>query len=386
MIHDRSMQRSRLGSVYPTGVSATFHPIDWLHQDNDMGKCTGVPSIGCRLRTTMFHSIGLVRRSPGCTRLLLVAAACWAVSSASADEGGVPFWLSGQYASMAAVPPTPGWTVMAMTYYYNGSADMSQTFQKGGNLVKGVDSHMSLVLGQLSYAWDTPLLGGVPMLGMSWGAGNNSTSASLLASLPSVVAQTSLSDSANGGTDLYPIATLSWNKGDNNWMVYLTGDIPVGAYDPKRLSNIGIGHGAVDSGAAYTYLNQKSGLEFSAVAGLTYNLRNSQTDYRNGIDAHLDWAVSQFLSANWQVGLAGYVYYQLTDDSYPNTGAQGAIREKELGGFRSRVASVGPEVGYLFKIGKQTGYLNLRGYWEFWAQNRLEGYAFFATLDLPLGQ
>jgi hypothetical protein len=46
---------------------------------------------------------------------------------------------------------------------------------------------------------------------------------------------------------------------------------------------------------------------------------------------------------------------------------------------------VGPEVGYVFKLGKQTGYVNLRGYWEFWAQNRLEGYALFATINLPLG-
>jgi len=27
----------------------------------------------------------------------------------------------------------------------------------------------------------------------------------------------------------------------------------------------------------------------------------------------------------------------------------------------------------------------LRGYWEFWAQNRVEGHAVFATLIIPLG-
>jgi hypothetical protein len=31
-------------------------------------------------------------------------------------------------------------------------------------------------------------------------------------------------------------------------MTYLTGDIPVGAYDPTRLSNLGIGHAAIDGG------------------------------------------------------------------------------------------------------------------------------------------
>ena len=32
-------------------------------------------------------------------------------------------------------------------------------------------------------------------------------------------------------------------------MVYGAGDIPVGDYSTNRLSNIGIGHGAIDFGA-----------------------------------------------------------------------------------------------------------------------------------------
>jgi hypothetical protein len=49
-------------------------------------------------------------------------------------------------------------------------------------------------------------------------------------------------------------------------MVYATGDIPVGDYDASRLSNIGIGHGAVDGGGGYTYFNPQTGQELSAVA------------------------------------------------------------------------------------------------------------------------
>ena len=169
-------------------------------------------------------------------------------------------------------------------------------------------------------------------------------------------------------------------------MIYITGDIPMGAYSAQRLSNIGIGHGAIDAGGGYTYLNQKTGFEFSAVAGLTGNWKNTDTDYRNGVDSHLDWAVSQFLSESWQLGVVGYVYYQLSNDSYPTEGAIGELKQRVLGGFKSRVASVGGELGYVFKFGKQTGYVNLRGYSEFWAQNRLQGYALFGTINLPFGQ
>ena len=37
-----------------------------------------------------------------------------------------------------------------------------------------------------------------------------------------------------------------------------------------------------------------------------------------------------------------------------------------------------------FTIGGLPAYANLRGYWEFWAENRLEGYAVFATVVIPL--
>jgi hypothetical protein len=66
------------------------------------------------------------------------------------------------------------------------------------------------------------------------------------------------SDSVWGGSDLYPTAQLFWNKGGvNNFMAYLAGDIPVGSYNPGRLANIGIGHGALDAGGAYTISTRK---------------------------------------------------------------------------------------------------------------------------------
>ena len=221
---------------------------------------------------------------------------------------------------------------------------------------------------------DTKILDGQPYVGLGWGPGYNRTSVDITLTQPAL--NVGRSDSITGGTDLYPFASLAWTKGNDNWMTYLTGDIPVGAYQSSRLANLGIGHGAIDAGGGYTYLNDKTGLEFSAVAGLTYNWENTHTNYKNGIDSHLDWAVSQFLSANWEIGVAGYVYYQLTGDSGSGD---------RVGAFKSRVASVGPEVGYAFKFNGQPAYFNLRGYWEFWAQNRVEGYALFATLSIPLG-
>jgi hypothetical protein len=99
-----------------------------------------------------------------------------------------------------------------------------------------------------------------------------------------------------GFGDLIPQFAVRWNAGVNNYMAYITGDIPVGLYSSSNLANIGLGHGAIDGGVGYTYFDEKAGHEFSAVAGLTENFENPSTNYTSGIDFHLDWAAAQFLS------------------------------------------------------------------------------------------
>ena len=65
----------------------------------------------------------------------------------------------------------------------------------------------------------------------------------------------------------------------------------------------------------FPYLNPQTGHEFSAVAGLTHNYINPYTIYQNGLDFHLDWGASQFLSKQFFIGLVGYAYDQVSADS-----------------------------------------------------------------------
>ena len=309
------------------------------------------------------------------SKLLLISISFFSSQSVLADEGGVPFWMSGQYASMAAVPMATGWSLVAMPYVYSGNADKSKSFQHGTSINAGLSARESLVLMQLGYVAEEKILGGQPYLGVGWGPGTNTTTASVSVVNPST--QLNRSNTSNGSTDIYPLASLTWNQGNNNFKTYVTGDIPVGTYSPTSLAAIGIGHAAMDAGGGYTYLNNTTGLEFSGVLGATYNWMNTQTNYKNGIDSHLDWSVSQFVSQNWQVGIAGYGYYQITADSGSGD---------RVGAFKSRIAAVGPQIGYLFNLGKNQAYINLRAYKEFWAQNRVEGYATIATISIPLGK
>jgi hypothetical protein len=305
---------------------------------------------------------------------LLAATALSAATAARADEGGVPFWLSGQMPSLAATPPSPGFSLAVVGYNYSGDASASKSFQIGGTVVGSVKTDASLALFQLGYAPDTTLFGGQPSIGLAWGPGTNKTTATV--TLAGTGLKLSRTDTITGGTDFYPTANIFWNRGNSNWMVYATADLPAGTYSASSFANLGIGHAAGDLGGGYTYLDPKKGHEFTAVAGVTFNAENGATNYTNGTDAHLDWAASQFLSEHWQIGIVGYVYDQLSGD-----GGSG----DRLGSFESHVAAAGPEVGYVFAVGQRAAYFNVRGYWEFWAQNRVEGRALYATLSVPLG-
>jgi hypothetical protein len=325
-----------------------------------------------------------------CTGLVRILGSALAVGTALvtpawSDESGVSAWLPGTFGSMSAVPGMPGWS-LATVYYHtsleaSGNVAAAREVQIGKfnpnatiSLSANLNATGDLFFLAPTYTFATPVLGGQASIGFTGvvGRANAGLNGVVTATLPpfTLVRSDSINDSVTGVGDLYPTATLKWNQGVNNWMIYASGDVPVGAYERGRIINLGIGHGSIDGGGGYTYFNPKTGTEFSAVAGLTYNFRNAATDYQNGIDFHLDWAASQFVSKQVFVGAVGYVYHQLTGDS--GSGAK-------LGPFKSRVESIGPQIGYVFPIGNLQGVLNVKGYWEFDAANRAKGWNTWLT-------
>ncbi len=297
---------------------------------------------------------------------LVLAFALVGSASASADEGGVGFWLPGLYGSLAAVPTAPGWSIAGFYYHSSVSSSAGKDFPQGGAVRVGLDGQADLVGIGPTYTLASPVLGGQAALSLLGTFGRNAASVEATLTGPNGNAVSGAeSQSLTSYGDLFPQATLKWSEGVNNSMVYLTGGIPVGDYDSDRLANLGLGHGAIDAGYGYTYLDPAAGNEFSIVAGMTWNFENPDTDYRSGIDGHIDWGASKFLSERWQVGAVGYFYQQLTGDS-----GDGAT----LGAFKSRVAGIGPQVGYFFPAGKMQGYVSLKSYYEFAAENRPEGW------------
>ncbi len=331
--------------------------------------------------------IRAIRSGLVCSALAL-AAIISVTGNALADETGVSFWVPGFFGSLAATPQQPGWSFAAINYYTNvsasGNAAVSREISVGqfnptlnASINANVSARADIGFFAPSYVFATPFLGGQASASLLMAYGQNSTGlngtiSGTVGPIP-FTRTIDLNQTTTGIGDLVPQFAVRWNSGVNNYMAYITGDIPVGEYSSNNLANIGIGHGAIDGGVGYTYFDQKTGHEFSAVFGLTGNFENTSTNYTNGIDAHLDWGASQFLTKQLQVGLVGYVYDQLTPDS----GCAPILCP-----FESRVIGVGPQVGYLFPVGDMQGYLNLKGYGEFDNANRPDGYNVWLTFVL----
>src|SRR6476646_12287577 len=189
-------------------------------------------------------------------------------NGALADENGISFWVPGLFGSLAATPQQPGWS-WANIYYHtsvSAGADVARAreFSLGrvpGNLTVNANLNLNVKatgdLGLVSptYLFATPVLGGQASVSLITSYGVVGTS--LAGTLSGVVTgplgnsvpfarSDSISDTTWGFGDLVPQFALRWNAGVHNYMTYITGDIPVGAYPSKRLSHLGIGHGAID--------------------------------------------------------------------------------------------------------------------------------------------
>lgn len=310
------------------------------------------------------------------------------ISSAVADEAGISMWVPGFFGSLAATPQQPGFAFanvfIAPSVSAGGNIVFSRQVTRGdlkvnfsGNLNAALDGRADLYLAVPSYTFPTPVLGGQAnfALAIPYGGSFAGVSATLTGSAggKGFAVSGATSDSVLGFGDLAPMFSLRWNAGVNNYLAYVTADIPVGVYNPDNLVNLGIGHSGADAGGGYTYFNPQTGNEFSGVLGFTYNFENPSTQYQNGVDMHFDLGASHFFTKQLQVGVVGYAYQQISCDS--GTGDR-------VGCFESRVFGAGPQIGYVIPIGKLQGYLNLKAYKEFEAQNRASGWNAWLTFAI----
>ena len=309
---------------------------------------------------------------------------------ARAAEGGMGVYSLGYTSVGAGISPGPA-TVFSYNYYnYNASATVNanipnvpipgtgMTGTATGKISVDIDAQAHILAA--SHFFETKVLGGTPGVTVTVPFINSKLNVAgqgaLVSSDGSVYipleGKKSFDEAAMG--DMIATGTLGWHDGPMHYMGILNIYLPTGSYNSKRVLNAGKNHTAVEPMLGVTYLNPK-GLELSTAFGVTFNQKNTATDYKNGNEFHIDIAAIQHFNKQFYAGLTGYAYRQLTGDS--GSGAKSANK--------GRVNAIGPVVGYTAMLGPKTPLLlNARFYIESGAERRFEGKAFYLTAAIPL--
>src|SRR5215468_8785710 len=106
--------------------------------------------------------------------------------TASADEGGVSFWVPGFFGSLAAAPMVPGWSQTEIYYHTTvsagGNVALAREFQIGripiglnANLTANVNATGDLAFILPTYTFQTPMMGAQVTVGLLSAYGRVST-------------------------------------------------------------------------------------------------------------------------------------------------------------------------------------------------------------------
>ncbi len=300
------------------------------------------------------------------------------ISQVEAAEFGTGIYILGYQSALAGYQPDPGFYLRNDLYIYQGNAQIVPFSRR-----IEVDLRSRLITDIIGGTYVTPLeiFGSHYAVGLIWSSATNSFLKGTLAvntrfPLLNRLLTRSEEGEYTGVSDLVitPI-NLGWHLGQFHLMAFGNVYAPVGSYNPNRRLNTGLNRVAVEPNVAVTWLQPKYGQEVSLSLGYTMNFQNPATQYTTGQELHLEYYVGQHLPKGFAVGLAGYIYNQMTADT--GSGAS-------LGAFHGQTIALGPCLSFNSKIGSHAIGVNARYYNELKVVNRFSGQAFFFTVSLGL--
>ncbi len=316
--------------------------------------------------------------------------------SAFGAEYGRQFYLLGvNAASGVAITPPPGAYYSSIKYIYSGDASGSAaagvTLDRLGAQITAeanIDVEGNFVLDIPYGFWVAPhkVLGATPGFGVLMPIGYIDVTADLTASTTLTLADGrrfrrgqsfGLKDDTFSYGDLVLNPFLGWSRGNFHWRLFSFISMPTGQYSKGSLANLGINRWALDVSGAMTWLDPALGLEISSVAGFTFNGKNPKTQYRTGTEFHVEWALMKHFSKAFAVGLVGFHYEQISDDTGPGA---------TLGPFKGRVTALGVNANYNFNFRSIPVATSLRWMHDMDnVKNRLKGDLVIFTATVPLG-
>lgn len=301
----------------------------------------------------------------GCTLFLVLVVLL--VPAADAEEGGSGHYLPGSMASFMDPPPPEGAFVTRYNLlYYRGDIAGDAPIPIAGLETVGADATswahgLTLVWSprlDLGDRWSYAVSVTVPVVWMDVSANVTGGGAT---------GQRTSSSSGLGDIVLMPVMLNCKVDSSLSYNFRLAFYAPTGDYEVGRLSNTGKNFWTIEPTLALMYLGHTNGREVSVFFGADFNLENPDTDYKTGMQIHLDGTLAQHFPL--ARGLAGgginaYWYEQVNGDS-----GAGAT----FGDFKGRTVGLGPVLSYVFKLGTVDMLAEAKWLHEFETRNRLEG-------------
>lgn len=290
-------------------------------------------------------------------KLLLAAAMATFVMMGSAALAGSGHYVSGVEGIKAATLPPEGiyWRMYNVLYTADDLRD-----KNGKEVDVDFDVNVYALVNRLVYSSGIELLG-----------------ANLVADICVPLVYTDISMKAGGmtvfddnefglGDILIEPAILAWHGPRYDAAMGVGVYLPTGNFDADEPASPGKGFwtGMLTAGATF-YFDEAKTWSVSALSRYEIHSEQEDTDITYGNDFHFEWGLGKTLAKTWDVGLAGYCRWQLTDDSGPGTTND-----------REEAYAIGPEVS-VFMPEWGLG-VSMRSLWEF--ENKVNSQGNVTTL------
>ena len=237
----------------------------------------------------------------------------------NAEENGSGMYTPGAIASaIDSMLPAPGFILRPNYYNYNGVYDVGCISAGCADTLylKASSKAVSLTAGwkpeaQFSDKWSYMFSITVPYVYMD---------VSTYLTSGATTSTTRDSNVGLGDMEIIPINISYHKSAETQYNFKSTLRAPTGEYETNQLANIGKNYWSFEPTVGIIHVSADNTLQFSAYAGLNFNTENDATDYKSGTQSHVEFTTERrFLSSDnkgvWGVGVTGFYYRQLTDDS-----------------------------------------------------------------------
>jgi hypothetical protein len=307
---------------------------------------------------------------PKALALFAVMALLTISAPAFASEGGSSSYTPGTYGDFAMNILSPGLSIRENVFYTYGTIDDLPPLYG----ISKVDLEVKGWINLLQAAWTTKdfkLLGGRYFANISIPVGFSLDLTTTIA--PPLDGNSSKeSESGLGDIQFVPLGLL-WDRDNFHFLAAENIITTTGNYDVNKSVNMGRNCWGFDTLFGMTWLDPKKGHEISFTMGYIINQENSKTNYKTGDEFHLDYTLAQYLSEDFGVGVFGYYYKQMSDDSGSGYDDFNGLFGGGLDGYRSTSGGLGPGIMWAPKVGDRP--LNLIAKWiyEYEGTNRFMG-------------